>query len=300
MTTPHTQGKKRPLSTGEEQDAKRSHSANNLHNIVFHFNNTPENTTENMSQIAGMSSIGTNTQTEDTPPNNPGPSGTQRNTIAEVVGNTTANTPIRIADSNQISFRTLRRLSIRKKKAEHHLEYLLQCLERKTSPKGLTSWIEPNLPTHDPKFFHDWMEIHRNFSSSLTQRLVTYWQGIAEDTSRETEDLSSALRLVCADEEYNHIITLVNKYVEKDMKTLKDPAAKTWQGRTRNQLLNQNPEENLSTTLTGPPPVSKRQYTQRQRTQRTTQKTTQSRLTNLLTQAIGDFLKDLSIAELND
>jgi hypothetical protein len=227
MTTPAN--RKRILSNPSEQKAKRSNSTSN---VQFNFRtpimnlntSTMTSTATNTSNIDLGGSI-SNTDENIRYPNiadttvEPTPSTSQQGTTPPIA--TKAKAQQKVSTDNLDSFRELRKLSIRQKKAEHHLQYLIQCLERKTAPKGLTTWISPNIPTHDPGFNTDWIDLHRQFSNGLTKRLVNYWQGIAEDTKKEAENLTAAIRLACDDLEFNHIIQLVNKYIEKDLKSLR-------------------------------------------------------------------------------
>jgi hypothetical protein len=163
---------------------------------------------------------------------------TATNTTTSTINTTTTTT--RISEPNVPAFKYLRRLNIRLIRSEHHLNYLLACTEKNTTPKGLTPWVTPNLPVHDPPFLEDWKQIHNTFSKALTSRLISYWQKVAEDTKTEIQNTNAALKLSCSTPEYDHILKLINIYTSKEKQNFRTLTPQQgWQNNTDTQANNQ-------------------------------------------------------------
>ena len=278
-------GKKRQLSSNStEQAAKKS---NSIHTFF-----TNSQTTHSPTMVDNTSNIGTSTsdifvastlisQNEDQEPIAGTSTENENHSIPEQ-----PKTPTRISDKNLTCFKTLRRISIRHIRAEHHLSYLLQCIENKRNPKGLTTWINPNLPTNDTVFFSDWALLHKEFSTSLTKRLISYWQKVAEDSANEILDLTTALQLDCETTEFDHIQNLVKKYSERETSNLKDKSLtnSTWQTEDRPTTSSEKTRQNNR-------PVNNRNARTRQNRQTPQLRT----ISDMLSHAIEGFLKNLNL-----
>jgi hypothetical protein len=281
----HIKGKKRQLSsTSTEQAAKKS---NSIHTFF-----TSSQTTHIPTMVDITSNIGTSTSdifvASTLTSQNEDPQPTAGTSTQKDDQNTQEQpkTPTRISDKNLTVFKTLRRISIRHIRAEHHLSYLLQCIENNRNPKGLTTWINPNLPTNDTTFFTDWALLHKEFSTSLTKRLISYWQKVAEDSANEILDLTTALQLDCETTEFDHIQNLIKKYSDRETMNLKDKylTNSTWQTEDRPTTPSERTRQNNR-------PMNSRNPRTRQNRQTPQFRT----ITDMLSHAIEGFLKNLNL-----
>jgi hypothetical protein len=153
--------------------------------------------------------------------------------------------PRKLNPTNEATLRALKNITSKKVQCEHHIALLDSHLMNGTSPKGLTSTIQPNVPCADTTLLINWEKIKLDFQAKLLVSLNQYWQRYLERLEVESTQLSEQLKANTNQEEWTKmtdILGLVSEAARLRYSRRKDQKRNT--GRTESSSRDPNGESN--------------------------------------------------------
>jgi hypothetical protein len=118
---------------------------------------------------------------------------------------------LRINPSNEATFRALKNITSKCIQCEHHIELLEQHLMRGSTPKGLVSTIQPNVPFTDTDLLIQWEKIKLDFQSKLILSLAEYWKRYKSKLEKEKTKLEKNIKANCIDTEWTRMQEILEK-----------------------------------------------------------------------------------------
>ena len=82
---------------------------------------------------------------------------------------------VRINPSNEATFRALKSLKTKQVQCDHHIKLLEDHIMKGTTPRGLTSQIQPNVPCADTDLLIQWERNRLDYHSKNLVNLIDYW-----------------------------------------------------------------------------------------------------------------------------
>jgi hypothetical protein len=117
-------------------------------------------------------------------------------------GEETHEEPVRINPSNEATFRALKNITSKITQCEHHIKLLEDHLIKGTTPKGLTSTIQPSVPYTDTDLIIQWEKIKLDFQSKLILALAEFWKRYKSKLQKEQTKLEKTLKANTVDQEW--------------------------------------------------------------------------------------------------
>ena len=124
---------------------------------------------------------------------------------------TRATTPPTADDTEQLAIK-LNRKTEKIARFESHRDFLTTCIRDKIIPRNFKIEVEPSIGNHDDQFLTSWYEKIEKLSLELMSDTVKFCKATITTATTEANSLDEALKAATADEEYNEIKTIVNKY----------------------------------------------------------------------------------------
>lgn len=128
--------------------------------------------------------------------------------------NKTSDTTQRLNPTNEATFRALKSISSKQVQCTHHIELLENHLMNGTSPKGLSSNLQPNVPYADTTLLIQWEKVKLEFQSKLILTLSQYWRRYKEKLEEDHSRLSQQLKANTVHEEWTKMQEILQKVTD--------------------------------------------------------------------------------------
>ena len=140
-------------------------------------------------------------------------------TSITTVIDTTATTSSRVDDTELLAIK-LNRKTEKIARFESHRDFLTTCIKDKIIPPSFKIELDPSIGNHDDQFLASWYDKIEKLSLELMADTVKFCKATITSTATEANSLDEALKTATADDEYNEIKTIVNKYNEQKKQEL--------------------------------------------------------------------------------
>ena len=141
-------------------------------------------------------------------------------TNATTSENQTANenpVSIRIPADVLPHYKLARKLALNIKRAEHHENYLQECIDRNIIPKGLQCNITAQTPETDWTFQLKWEKAQLECSKTLRNLLGGYYSDRVTDLKQRYNTTLEEIRLQCDETIYTEMLRLISN-IEEEVK----------------------------------------------------------------------------------
>ena len=130
---------------------------------------------------------------------------------------------VKITPANRAVLKTLKDLSIKKARADHHRGLLTTAISDGQTIAGLRREIRPQLPEIPVDFAIEWEEAHIVFSDTLTRLLAKYWNAKKDTIEDEITKTMQKLALTTSEQESVHITSITHTTFESEVTKLDAP-----------------------------------------------------------------------------
>ena len=137
------------------------------------------------------------------------------------------------------SYKLLRNLKTKLYKAQKHVDNLTKCLDNSKPPSRLYPRMRPFVPTNECVMMLEWEKACLDFAKTLTRILCEYWQRRVPHLIKEIEQIDTQIKGYATEANYNIIIALCDKVIEKHKTRPSIADRRTVQAASRS---NQGPE----------------------------------------------------------
>jgi hypothetical protein len=130
---------------------------------------------------------------------------------------------IKIQPANRAILKTLKDLSVKKARAEHHRSLLTSAITEGRTIGGLRREVRPQVPDIPVDFAIEWEEAHITFTDSLTKLLAKYWSMKKESIEKEIAATTEKLFVGTSELEKTHITSLATDTFNLEVTKLEAP-----------------------------------------------------------------------------
>jgi hypothetical protein len=120
--------------------------------------------------------------------------------------------------STEALFRTLRNIRGKTVQCEHHISNMENHIMNGTAPRGLSSNIQPNVPSIDTILIRQWEGVKLEYQSKLLICLRDFWTRHHQSLLHKCESLEEELKSCVSSETWNKM----NQQIESTMQATKN------------------------------------------------------------------------------